>query len=71
MSRRGDCWDNSAIESFLATSKKERVYRTVYRDRDAARADLFDYIEMFYNSGADIRRSVKSAHKSSNGLMRA
>jgi transposase InsO family protein len=29
MSRRGDCWDNSAIESFFASLKKERVYRTL------------------------------------------
>ena len=49
MSRRGDCWDNSAIESFFATLKKERVSRSVYATRDAARADVFDYIEMFYN----------------------
>jgi putative transposase len=49
MSRRGDCWDNSAIESFFATLKKERVNRKTYANRDAARADVFDYIEMFYN----------------------
>jgi putative transposase len=50
MSRRGDCWDNSAIESFFASLKKERVYRTIYRTRDEGRADIFDYIEAFYNS---------------------
>ena len=50
MSRRGDCWDNSAVESFFASLKKERVYRKIYRTRDAARADIFDYIEAFYNS---------------------
>lgn len=50
MSRRGDCWDNAAVESFFASLKKERVYRTTYPTRDAARADIFDYIETFYNS---------------------
>ena len=50
MSRRGDCWDNSALESFFASLKKERVYRTTYPTRDEARADIFDYIEAFYNS---------------------
>ena len=50
MSRRGDCWDNSAVESFFASLKKERVYRKTYPTRDAARADIFDYIEAFYNS---------------------
>lgn len=51
MSRRGDCWDNAAMESFFASLKKERVYtRQRYRTRDEARADIFEYIEAFYNS---------------------
>jgi len=51
MSRRGDCWDNAAVESFFASLKKERIYvRPRYLTRDEARADLFDYIEAFYNA---------------------
>lgn len=49
MSRRGDCWDNAAMESFFSTLKLERVNRSRYRTRDEARADIFDYIERFYN----------------------
>ena len=49
MSRRGDCWDNSVVESFFASLKKERVHRKTYATRDAARADVFNYIEAFYN----------------------
>ena len=49
MSRRGDCWDNAAIESFFSTLKRERVNRRRYATRDEARADVFDYIERFYN----------------------
>lgn len=49
MSRRGDCWDNAAMESFFSTFKTERASRTIYRTRDEARADAFDYIERFYN----------------------
>lgn len=50
MSRKGDCWDNSAMESFFSTLKTERVdRRSRYRSRDEARADIFDYIERFYN----------------------
>jgi putative transposase len=50
MSGKGDCWDNAAMESFFATLKKERIYRKPrYRTRDEARADVFDYIERFYN----------------------
>lgn len=49
MSRSGDVWDNSAMESFFSTLKIERVYRKHYATRDAARADVFDYIERFYN----------------------
>lgn len=49
MSRRGDCWDNAAMESFFSTLKAERVNRRRYRTREEARADIFDYIERFYN----------------------
>jgi putative transposase len=49
MSRSGNCWDNAAMESFFSTMKTERTSRKVYRTRDAARADVFDYIERFYN----------------------
>jgi putative transposase len=49
MSRKGDVWDNAAMESFFSSLKQERVSRRRYRSRDEARADLFDYIERFYN----------------------
>ncbi len=49
MSRSGNCWDNAAMESFFSLLKTERVGRKVYRSRDEARADVFDYIERFYN----------------------
>ena len=49
MSRRGNCWDNAVAESFFSSSKKERVRKRVYKTRDLARADVFDYIEVFYN----------------------
>lgn len=49
MSRKGDCWDNAAMEAFFSTLKMERTNRTRYRTRDEARADVFDYIERFYN----------------------
>lgn len=49
MSRAGNVWDNAAMESFFSSFKTERTARKVYRTRDAARADVFDYIERFYN----------------------
>jgi putative transposase len=49
MSRRGECWDNAAMESFFSTLKTERCARTVYQTKDQARADVFDYIEWFYD----------------------
>ncbi|MDP3261885.1 MAG: type II toxin-antitoxin system PrlF family antitoxin [Tabrizicola sp.] len=49
MSRAGNVWDNSAMESFFSSLKTERAARKVYRTRDEARADVFDYIERFYN----------------------
>ena len=51
MSRTGNVWENSAIESFFSSLKTERTARKTYRTRDAARADVFDYIERFL-SGA-------------------
>lgn len=49
MSRAGNVWDNSAMESFFSSLKTERTARKVYRTRTDARADVFDYIERFYN----------------------
>ena len=49
MSRSGNCWDNAAMESFFSSLKTERVARKTYRTRDQARADVFEYIERFYN----------------------
>ena len=50
MSRSGNVWDNAAMESFFSSLKTERVRDMVYRTRDDARADVFDYIERFYNA---------------------
>ena len=49
MSRRGNCWDNAVAESFFSSLKKERIKKRIYKTRDLARADVFDYIESFYN----------------------
>ena len=49
LSRSGNVWDNAAMESFFSSLKTERTARKVYRTRNAARADVFDYIERFYN----------------------
>ena len=49
MSRKGNCWDNAPTESFFNSLKNERVYGARYATRDEAKADLFDYIEPFYN----------------------
>jgi transposase InsO family protein len=49
MSRRGDCYDNAAMESFFATIKKELIYRSSWPTRREARAAIHDYIALFYN----------------------
>jgi len=49
MSRTGNVWDNAAMESFFSSLKTERTARKTYKTRDEARADVFDYIERFYN----------------------
>jgi putative transposase len=50
MSRSGNVWDNAAMESFFSSLKIERTGRKTYRTRNEARADVFDYIERFYNA---------------------
>lgn len=50
MSRRGNCHDNAVAESFFQLLKRERVRKKIYVTRQDARGDVFDYIEMFYNS---------------------
>ena len=49
MSRSGNVWDNAAMESFFSSLKTERTARKMYRTRRDAKADVFDYIERFYN----------------------
>ena len=49
MSSTGNCYDNAVAESFFGLLKRERVNRTRYRTREEARADVFEYIEIFYN----------------------
>jgi putative transposase len=49
MSRAGNVWDNAAMESFFSSLKTERTAAKTYRTRAQAKADVFDYIERFYN----------------------
>ena len=49
MSRRGNCWDNAAKESFFKTLKVERVHLLRYDTRALAKLDIVDWIEGFYN----------------------
>ena len=52
MSRRGICHNNAVAESFFQLLKRERIRRQVYATREAARSDVFNYIEIFYNTPA-------------------
>ncbi len=49
MSRRGNCYDNAVAASFFQLLKRERIRHKTYVDREEARRDVFDYIELFYN----------------------
>jgi len=61
MSRAGNVWDNSAMESVFSSLKTERTAPKVHRTRDAAHTDVFDYIERFYTPR---RRHSKLGHPS-------
>ena len=49
MSRKGNCWDNAAMESFFGTVKEECVGEMIYSSHEEARSALFTYIEAYYN----------------------
>jgi putative transposase len=49
MSRRGNCHDNAVAESFFATFKKRVLKRKIFSSQEEARAESFNFIEMFYN----------------------
>lgn len=53
MSRKGDCYDNAVTETVFATLKKELVYRCKFADRETARSEIFEYLEVFYNRNRD------------------
>ncbi|AGA89830.1 transposase [Thioflavicoccus mobilis 8321] len=49
MSRKGNCWDNAVVERFFGSLKSERIHWRSDQTREEARADIVDYITMFYN----------------------
>lgn len=49
MSRKGNYWDNAAMESFFGTLKTELIYHENYKTRNQARVSIFEYVEAFYN----------------------
>lgn len=49
MSRKGNCWDNTAMESFFGSLKEECVGSTIYQSHEHARLSLFEYLEVYYN----------------------
>jgi putative transposase len=59
MSRRGNCYDNSVMEAFFSTLKSEVGER--FPSHAEAKAELFDYVEVFYNQ----RRRHSSADRMS------
>ncbi len=75
MSRKGNCWDNAVMERFFGTLKSERTDGKLYKTRAEAKADVIDFIEMFYNnqrlhstlnyiSPADYERNFEINHES-------
>jgi transposase InsO family protein len=49
MSRRGNCYDNAAMEAFWSTLKREALEQSVTWSKDRARREIFEYIEAIYN----------------------
>jgi putative transposase len=66
VSRRGNCYHNAVVESFFSTLKEERIRKKTYLTRDDVRADVFDYIEVFYNRTAAIPNLECTARRTSS-----
>jgi transposase InsO family protein len=49
MSRKGNCWDNAAMERFFLNLKMERVWQRDYANQMEATKDIIEYIVGFYN----------------------
>ncbi len=62
MSRRGNCHDNAVAESFFQLLKRERIKQQTYLNREDARRDVFNYIEMFSPPG-DAIVSIMGYHQ--------
>jgi transposase InsO family protein len=76
MSRKGNCWDNAVAESFFATLELELIDRHRWATRDAARRDIFRFIETWYNrkrrhSTLDYVSPVAYEEQLQNGSVRA
>ena len=73
MSGVGQCWDNAPVESFFGSLKRELGVES-FATREQARAEIFEYLEVFYNrvrlhsslgflSPADYERTYKPIHR--------
>ena len=74
MSEVGQCWDNAPMESFFGRMKCEIEPGEMFATRDQARAELFEYLEVFYNrvrlhsslgflSPVEFERTYKQTHR--------
>ena len=57
MSKKGDCYDNAAMESWNHSLKVEAIHGERFATREMAKAQVFDYIEVYYN-----RKRLHSRH---------
>ena len=74
MSGVGQCWDNAPVESFFGRLKCELESAEMFATRDQARAEIFEYLEVFYNrvrrhsslgflSPAEFERTYNQKHR--------
>jgi transposase InsO family protein len=61
MSRKGNCWDNAAMESFFGRMKVESIHKETFKNLDEVYSNVFEYIELFYNN---VRRHSHNGYKS-------
>ena len=52
MSKKSDCYDNTAMESWNHSLKVEAIHGERFVSCEQAKAKVFDYIEVYYNSSS-------------------
>jgi len=70
MSSTGNCFDNAAMESFFHTLKTQQIYFERYFTLERGKADIFEYVEVFYHNNNDAIQRWTIWHQQNMSVVR-